>query len=59
MKTLPKHFVNPDAGQWNVISETVCPYGGNTYQIDASGFDTETQAQAHADLMNESAGDRP
>lgn len=55
MKTLPKFFVNPDFDEWMVISEAYCEQGGNTYETKASGFDTEANAQAHADLLNERA----
>lgn len=56
--TNPKpFFVNPEFDEWMVITETVCEHGGNTYETKASGFATEADAQTHADLLNESAGE--
>lgn len=53
MSKLPRYFVTTELEDWYaVIEEAWDSVAGNYYNSVATGFDTEEEAQKHADELN-------
>jgi hypothetical protein len=53
MRKLDTYFVDKDqAGEFMVVHQDWCPFGGNYWATKKDGFKMEKEAQEYADKLN-------